>query len=398
MRTSLKNKNVLLGVTGSVAAYKAVDIVKGLKNRGASVNVVMTDASLNFITPLTMKLACEAEVYSGMFQNPLSHIELPKKSDLMIVAPATANTIGKFANGIADDLLSACFMAFRGPVVIAPAMNWRMYESVAFKRNLDSLKSQGVIEAPPVTGRLACGEEGKGKMANPDTIVEEAVAAMSARDLTGKKIVVTAGPTRENIDLVRFISNRSSGKMGFAVATAAKRRGADVVLISGPVHLPEPCGIKYVSVTTANEMHKAVMDELNGAFALVMAAAVADFEPVKISGTKLDKSTINEIKLKATPDILALAGAKAAGMKNKRPLIIGFAAEAGLKHDRARKKMVQKRADMIVLNDITDPNAGFEKDTNRICVMDKTKKSDYPLMSKEEAADIVLDHVIKGKA
>jgi phosphopantothenoylcysteine decarboxylase/phosphopantothenate--cysteine ligase len=384
----LRDKHVLHAVTGSVAAYKAIDLIRRLKEEGASVTAVMTDASKYFVTPLSLELASGGKVYSGIFDDPLAHISLTGGADLLLVAPATANTIGKFANGIADDLLGACFLSFRGRVVLAPAMNWRMYENPAFRRNLDYLKGLGVVEVPPGEGRLACGEEGKGRMAEVEKIVEAAAAA-GGGDLSGRRIIVTAGPTREHLDAVRFISNPSTGKMGYALARAALRRGAEVTLISGPSSLEPPSGVKFIPVIAAKEMKGAVMRELDGADALIMAAAVSDFSPRTKSGSKLDKSSVKSIEVAATPDIL-----REAGGRKKRPFIVGFAAEAGGGLERARKKLLGKNADIIVYNDVTEPGAGFAHDTNRIVIMDREGESGLPLLSKEEAAEAVIDRVV----
>lgn len=385
----LRDKHVLHAVTGSVAAYKAIDLIRRLKEEGASVTALMTDASKYFVTPLSLELASGGKVYSGIFDDPLAHVSLTRDADLLLVAPATANTIGKFANGIADDLLGACFLSFRGRVVVAPAMNWRMYENPAFRRNLDYLKGLGVVEVPPVEGRLACGEEGKGRMAEVEDIVQAVGAAVGGGDLSGRRIIVTAGPTREHLDAVRFISNPSTGKMGYALARAALRRGAEVTLISGPSSLEPPSGVKFIPVMAAKEMKEAVMRELDGADALIMAAAVSDFSPRTKSGSKLDKSSVKSIEVEATPDILREAG----GMR-KRPFIVGFAAEAGGGLQRARKKLLGKNADVIVCNDVTEPGAGFAHDTNRIVIMDRDGDTELPLLSKEEAAEAVIDRVV----
>ncbi|MEW6213868.1 MAG: bifunctional phosphopantothenoylcysteine decarboxylase/phosphopantothenate--cysteine ligase CoaBC, partial [Nitrospirota bacterium] len=250
----LRNKSVLLGVTGGVAAYKAVDLIRRLRDEGASVNVIMTEAAKNFITPLSLEVASQNRVYSDLFSDPMAHIMLPANADIMVIAPATANIIGKFAKGIADDLLSTCLLSFRGKVVIAPAMNWRMYENPIFQENLRYLLSRGIIQVGPEKGSLACEEEGIGKMSDIFEIIESIISALTKKDLLKEKIIVTAGPTREFLDPVRFISNRSSGKMGYAIARAALRRGAEVTLISGRSSLSPPKGVKFFSVETAVDM------------------------------------------------------------------------------------------------------------------------------------------------
>jgi phosphopantothenoylcysteine decarboxylase/phosphopantothenate--cysteine ligase len=395
-RRKLNNSRVLVGITGSVAAYKTVDLIRRLKDEGALVKVIMTSASSRFITPLSVELAAgEGNTYCDMFDDPMSHIELAVKSDLMVVAPATANSIGKFANGIADDLLSACYMAFMGHVVIAPAMNWRMYESAAFRRNLDFLKEQGATEVEPEEGPLACGEFGKGRMAPVEDILDAAKASLMEKDLTGSHVLVTAGPTREHLDDVRFISNLSSGKMGYSIAKAAKGRGARVTLISGPSALNAPSGVSLVSVTSADEMRKAVISSVVESDALIMCAAVADFTPGTRLKGKGPKDTVNGFELRKTPDILLEVGA-VVGKLDKKPLIIGFAAESGEDTKRAEKKRVEKGADYIIFNNISDPEAGFNVDTNRITVLGEKAPVEYPLMSKDDAAQIILDLISKN--
>ena len=388
-RRNLNNRKILYGITGSVAAYKAVELIRRLKDEEASVNVIMTDASRRFITPLSIEAASGSRVLDGIFDDPMAHIELAREAHLMLVAPATANTVGKMAAGTADNLLSACFLSFRGKVLIAPAMNWRMYENPVFRKNLDYLKGLGVVEIPPEEGRLACGEEGKGRMADVEDIVEAVRSAFAGDDLLAKKIVITAGPTREFIDSVRFVSNRSSGKMGFALARAAMRRGAEVTLISGPVQLEHPHRARIVSVTSAAEMKEAVLREIREADALVMSAAVADLRPKGRAGTKLPKTDIGSLELEMTDDILAEVGAL-----GKRPVLIGFAAEDGDNIERAAEKLSSKGADYIVFNNISDPQAGFEVDTNRVSIIGNNGSVDhYPLMSKDEVADVILDRV-----
>jgi len=387
----LKNKNILLGVTGGVAAYKAVDLVRRLKDEGASVTVIMTDASKNFITPLSLEIASGNKVCSNLFDEPMSHINLPRDAHLMVVAPATANIIGKFANGMADDLLSTCFLSFKGKVVIAPSMNWRMYENPIFQNNLKRLISHGVIQIGPCKGTLACGEEGVGRMAEVTEIVEAIKAAFSKKDLSKKKIIVTAGPTREYLDPVRFISNRSSGKMGYALASAGIRRGADVILISGPSSLEQPQGLKsFIRVDTAREMRDAIFRHLPDTDIVVMAAAPADFSPEKKEKNKMEKSNGLAVNFKNTPDILSEIGSL-----KKKPVLVGFAAETGSRLDRARKKLARKKADIIIFNDVTEQGSGFDVDTNKITIIEKNKEKSLPLMSKDEAAEKILDVAAK---
>lgn len=385
----LKNKKLILGVTGSIAVYKTVELARRLAEEGASVHVIMTDASKKFITPLTFEAATHNKVHSDIFEDPLSHITLARDADLMVIAPATANIIGKFANGIADDLLSASLLAARGKVVLAPAMNWRMYKNPAVQRNLSGLLSSGVLQVGPEKGNLACGEDEVGRMAEVPDILEVIKTALTIKDLDGKKIMVTAGPTREYLDPVRFISNRSSGKMGFALAAAAHRRGAEVTLIRGPVHL-KPFADRVVPVETASEMRAAVLKDIKDMDAVIMAAAVADFCPLSIQKQKLEKADEFNLTLSRTPDILAELG-----LLKDRPLLIGFAAETGQNIARAKAKMSKKGADLLVFNNVLSEGSGFDVDTNEITLIDKDHMTAFPLMSKEEVADIILDRLVQ---
>jgi len=388
---SLKNSRVLLGVTGSVAAYKAIDLIRGLKKEEARVTVVMTGAAKEFVTALSLELASGGKVYTGLFDEPMSHIELPRQADIMVIAPATANTIAKTANGLADDLLSACFLAFRGPAVIAPAMNWRMYESPALKRNL-SLLGGNVTVVPPERGLLACGEEGIGRMAQTEKIIEAIKAGLIEKDLTGKHVLVTAGPTREYMDEVRFISNKSTGKMGYALAAASKARGADVTLVSGPSSLAPPEGVRFIPVETAVEMRDAVLGNLRGVAAVIMAAAPADFYPAARHKGKPDKASVKSVALKKTPDIL-----KGLSALPKRPLLIGFSAEFGNDLERARRKLREKGADMMVFNDVSRKDSGFGSETNQAVLIGRGFEEALPLMTKEALSHRILDRLVKLK-
>jgi len=392
-RKVLRSKSVLLGVTGGVAAYKTIDLVRRLREEDSFVTVILTRAARNFVTPLSLEIASGNKVYSDLFDNPMAHITLPGQADVMIVAPATANIIGKFARGIADDLLSTCLLSFRGKMVIAPSMNWRMYENPIFRDNLNSLLSRGVIQVGPEKGSLACGEEGIGRMADVGDIIESVKASLTEKDLMNRKVVVTSGPTREYLDPVRFLSNRSSGKMGYAIARAALKRGAEVVLISGPSHLDQPKGVRFIPIETAVEMRDAVMSELPSSDLLIMSAAVSDFMPHETSGRKVDKKERLFLQLSPTPDIISEVA-----MKRKRPFIIGFAAETGRKIEKARKKLMEKKMDMIVFNNVTEPGAGFDVDTNKVVLIDRQKEKDLPLMSKDSVADAILDRFIQMKA
>jgi phosphopantothenoylcysteine decarboxylase/phosphopantothenate--cysteine ligase len=392
-RKVLRSKSVLLGVTGGVAAYKTIDLVRRLREEDSSVTVIMTRAAANFVTPLSLEIASGNNVYSDLFDNHMAHITLPAQADVMVIAPATADIIGKFARGIADDLLSTCLLSFRGKVVIAPSMNWRMYENPIFRDNLNSLLSRGVTQVGPGKGSLACGEEGIGRMADIPDIIESVRASLTEKDFMNRKVVVTAGPTREYLDPVRFLSNRSSGKMGYAVARAALRRGAEVTLISGPSHLDQPKGVRFIPIETAIQMRDAVMSELASADVLIMSAAVSDFMPQETSGKKIVKKDGMLLRLSPAPDIISEAA-----RKRKRPFIIGFAAETGGKTEAAKKKMREKKIDLIVFNDVTEPGAGFDVDTNKVVLIDRRKETDLPLMSKDSVADAILDRFIEMKA
>ena len=392
-RILLKNKSVLLGISGGVAAYKTVDLVRRLKDKGASVVVVITEAAKNFVTPLSLEVASQNRVYSSLFEEPMAHIKLPVAADLVVIAPATANIISKFANGIADDLLSTCLLSYKGKVIIAPSMNWRMYENPVFQENLGKILSLGVMQVGPEKGDLACGEEGMGRMADISDIVETVKGALSRKDLVDENIVVTAGPTREHLDPVRFISNRSSGKMGFSLARAARDRGANVTLISGPSQLKKPVGLTFIQVETAGEMLDAVKEKINDAKVLIMSAAVSDFTPVEKSKTKFEKDEKFTLKLRRTDDIISEV------IKSKRkPFIIGFAAETGKNINRAVEKMKKKKMDMIVFNDVTEPGSGFDVDTNRVVIIDKKGRTRLGLMSKDSVAEAVLDRMMKIRA
>ncbi len=390
-RSPLKNKRLLVGVTGSVAAYKAVELVRRLKDEEADVRVAMTSASLNFITPLSLELASGAKPLTGLWEEPLAHVNLAAWAEFFIVAPATANTLGKLANGIADDLLSAFFLAWHGRTLIAPAMNPGMYTHDAFRKNLEFLRSIGVTEIAPETGALACGAEGVGRMAGIESIIEGARSAFIPRDLEGQSILVTAGPTREPLDPVRFISNRSSGKMGFALARAAASRGAAVTLVTGPTALTPPSGIeKLIRVETAKEMMESVLKEAPSSRILVMAAAPADFTPESSSSEKIAKSGRYDLKLKATHDILL----EVSRMK-RRPFTVGFAAETGPLFERAQEKLRKKDLDMIIFNDVTKAGAGFDCDTNQVSIFGRdAHREDVPVMGKEELAHLLLDRIM----
>jgi phosphopantothenoylcysteine decarboxylase/phosphopantothenate--cysteine ligase len=394
MPGKLKNKSILLGVSGGVAAYKAVELVRRLKDEGASVTVIMTGAAANFITPLSLEVASHNKVYSSLFEEPMAHIDLPSKADVFVIAPATANIIAKLAHGIADDLLSTCFLSYQGSMVIAPSMNWKMYENRIFQENLQKIKSLGILQVGPEKGSLACGEEGLGRLSDIQDIIDAVKSVLTGKDLSEEKIVVTAGPTREYIDPVRFISNRSSGKMGYALAKAARDRGAEVTLISGPSSLQKPFGLKFVQVETSEEMLGAVEKETaDDTTVLIMSAAVADFKPQERTSTKIEKNESMPLTLLKADDIISRITCR-----SKRPFVIGFAAETGSNVDRAEKKLQKKNMDMIVFNNVSEPGAGFEVDTNSVVIIDKKGKSVTGLLSKDYVADAILDRLIENKS
>jgi phosphopantothenoylcysteine decarboxylase/phosphopantothenate--cysteine ligase len=392
-------KRVLLGVTGSIAAYKAVDILRRLTEQGAEVRVVMTKNATRFISPLTFEALSGKPVLCDEFQDwekdSIGHIDVAANQDLALIAPATANVIGKVAAGIADDALTTTLMAVECPVVMAPAMNDRMYRNPVLRKNIQFLKEQGVRFIEPETGPLACGTAGQGRLADPASIIREISSMFLPQDLAGITILVTAGPTREPIDTVRFISNPSSGKMGYALAVAARDRGAAVVLISGPSHLPSPSGMKVIRVLTADDMYRAVMEHVEAAQVIIMAAAVSDFKPAVSTDHKIKKHEAPTIlQLEPTRDILLELG-KTAGKR----FLVGFAAETDNVHQNAIKKLKEKKLDMIVANDLVKAGAGFETDTNSVTIIDRTGKSvELPVMHKSEIAAHILDKIVELKA
>jgi phosphopantothenoylcysteine decarboxylase/phosphopantothenate--cysteine ligase len=386
----IKQKNILLGVTGSIAAYKSADIARRLVQEGATVEVVLTDHACHFVSPLTFSSLTGRPVYKGLFDDPFAHINLADQADLLLIAPATANTINKIACGIADNLLTNIVLAYDGIRLIAPAMNHRMYNNPVVKESIKRLEKRGFEFIGPVKGPLACGEEGMGRMADVDEIMESVITALSPKDLKDRRFIVTAGPTREYIDPVRFISNRSSGRMGYEIARAAKRRGAEVTLISGPSPLNPPSGVRHIRVETASEMEKAVFKNLRGSDVVVMAAAVCDFAPASTHRVKLEKDEVNSLKLKKTEDIL-----KKLSRRRGRRVIVGFSAEYGRNINRTKEKLKDKDLDIIVFNDVSQKGAGFDVDTNIVTIIDRHGKvEDYPLMRKIEVANIILDKVM----
>ncbi|HPX61328.1 MAG TPA: bifunctional phosphopantothenoylcysteine decarboxylase/phosphopantothenate--cysteine ligase CoaBC [Deltaproteobacteria bacterium] len=390
----LKGKCIILGVTGGIAAYKALELVRLLTKAGAAVHVIMTNSAMEFVTPLSFQTLSANPVHTRLFnlisQAEIGHISLADRADLFIIAPATANIIGKVANGIADDMLTTTVMATKAPVLIAPAMNVNMYTNPIYRENEQRLSRFGFLFVSPEKGMLACGWEGEGKLAPPEAILEAAVAALGPRDLAGQTIMVTAGPTREDLDPVRYISNHSSGRMGYAIARCAARRGARVILVSGPVRIDPPCGVELVSVSSALEMQAAVMAHIDACQAVIKSAAVADYRPAERCAAKIKKQDGGmTLELVRNPDILA-----GLGQLPRRPLLVGFAAETDNLRQYAEQKLREKNLDMIVANDVSQPDAGFNVETNRALLLFRDGRAvDCPLMSKDELAGVILDNV-----
>jgi len=391
----LIDKTIVLGITGGIAAYKAAELASKLTQAGAKVEVIMTESATRFITPLTLRSLTNRPVVTDMFELAsefsIEHVALAEAADIVIIAPATANIIAKLAAGIADDALSCTVLATEAPVVVAPAMNVNMFQNSITQDNLARLKDRGFTIVDPEYGRLASGKVGLGRLADVEKIIGTVKLVLGrSGDMAGKSIVVTAGGTREAIDPVRYIGNRSSGKMGYAVAEAARDRGAEVTLITAPVALPEPAGVEVTHILSAAEMQEAVTKATVRTDALIMVAAVADYQPKgKLMG-KIKREVAGAdltLELVRTPDILA--GAKGDFLK------IGFAAESENLIENARDELTRKQLDLVAANDITAPDSGFEVDTNRVTMIDKDGKiEDLPLMSKREVADRILDRVV----
>ena len=395
----LTGKCVVVGVTGGIAAYKACEVVSRLKKLNADVRVIMTRNATEFVQPLTFQSLSHNPVSVDTFANiqtwEIEHIALAQRADLFIIAPATANIIGKLACGIADDMLSTTVMATRAPVLIAPAMNTAMLENPATQQNLRTLESRGMRMIAPGVGMLACGTSGAGRMSEPEQIVAAAVEALRPReDFAGLEVVVTAGPTAEPLDPVRFITNRSSGKMGYALAAAARARGADVTLISGPTALDAPAGVNVVRIKTTQELYDAVMAHA-GADVVIQAAAPADYRAREVSPTKIKRTGETlMVELVPNPDIAAALGER----KRAGQTLVGFAAETNDVVANAQGKLRRKSLDLIVANDVTMAGAGFDVDTNIITLIDAGSTRELPLMTKREAADRILDRVLELRA
>ena len=390
--------NVALGVCGGIAAYKAVEVLRGLQKAGCEVRVAMTARACEFVQPLTFRALSGSHVvvddYAPDNPDPIAHITFSQTADLLIVAPATANIIAKFANGVADDFLSSTYLACSSPVLIAPAMNTTMWEHPATQRNLQQLRADGVHIMEPDAGEMACGTIGPGRLSEPERIVTTALEILrgSAKDLTGERFLITVGATREEIDPVRFISNRSSGRMGFALAEAALKRGGEVTIVAGVTSVAPPPGAKMVQALSAEEMSQAVAREREHASVFIGAAAIADYRPAQRADQKIKKSEDSiTLTLERTPDVLSqVAAARANGM-----LVIGFAAETENVVDNAREKLRSKKLDAIVANDVTRVDSGFDAMTNAITIITKDHAVELPLMSKSDAADRILDVIVE---
>jgi phosphopantothenoylcysteine decarboxylase/phosphopantothenate--cysteine ligase len=393
----LKGKEIVLGVTGGIAAYKAAEFVRLLVKEEAHVHVVMTKNGQEFITPLTFQTLSGNPVVTDLFtlieDERIGHIALADLASLIVILPATANIIGKVANGIADDFLSTMVLATKAPVLFVPSMNVNMWESKILQNNIQRLLEAGYSFMEPGEGELACHWYGKGRLAELSEVMEKIEDLLSPKDLKGEKILITGGPTQEAIDPVRFITNHSSGKMGYALAKVARRRGAEVILVTGPTSLPMPRrDIKVFSIRTAEEMREAVLSHVDGCSVVIKAAAVSDYRPKEVSQKKLKKAdSLTSLELEKTKDIL-----KEIGEKKGDRILVGFAAETDDLVVNARKKMIEKKLDFIVVNDVTKPGAGFGLDTNQVKILYPSGEvKDLPLMSKEEVSQIILDDVIK---
>ncbi|MCX8071622.1 MAG: bifunctional phosphopantothenoylcysteine decarboxylase/phosphopantothenate--cysteine ligase CoaBC [Candidatus Binatia bacterium] len=396
MSRCLRDKNILLGLTGGIACYKSAELARLLVREGARVHVLMSAAAQQFITPLTMQSLTGHAVATDLFELSrelqIGHIQLADLADAYVIAPATADVVGKLASGQADDVVTTVALATRAPILVAPSMNVNMFEHPLVQKNLDVLERIGYRIVPPGEGELACGWHGKGRLAEPHVLLAETERAVTPAQLTGERILVTAGPTREFLDPVRFLTNRSSGKMGFQLAAAAWRRGAKVKLITGPVSLATPHGVERRDVVSAEDMFHAVQEEFRAATVLIMCAAVADYRPAERRPTKLKKQSARwSVELEPTVDILA----SIASSKEQR-FVVGFAAETENVEESGRSKLLRKGLDLVVANDVSRPGAGMEADVNSAILLDRFGgRVELPLMSKAELAEAILDRVVE---
>ena len=392
---SLINKNILLGVTGGIAAYKSAEIVRGLKKAGSSVRVVMTQSAQEFITPLTLQALSGNPVSSDLLdveaEAAMGHIELARWADAILIAPATANTIARLSSGRADDLLSTITLAFDGPIGLAPAMNQAMWGDERTQSNIKNLKDKNFLLYGPGSGEQACGDVGLGRMLEPPEIIGLFASLFEAGSLSNKSILITAGPTQEPIDPVRYVTNRSSGKMGYALAEAAVESGAQVTLVSGPVNLEAPASCNLVSVKTAEEMYEAVMHHIRGKDIYIGTAAVADFSPSTIAGSKIKKDVSNSsfvLKMKENQDIL-----KAVSELEDRPYVVGFAAETENLLENARKKLLKKKLDLIIANDVSDKSIGFDSEQNEVTLITNSEEMLLDRESKKKISKKIIEFI-----
>lgn len=391
----LKEKHIVLGVTGSIAAYKIASLASMLVKKQADVTVIMTKNATNFINPITFESLtgnrCLVDTFDRNFEFQVEHVSLAKQTDVFLVAPASANVIAKAAHGIADDMLTTTLLACRCPKIFAPAMNTRMYENPIVQDNISTLKDYGMEVVTPASGYLACGDTGEGKMPEPEVLYEAVLRALTPKDLSGRKVLVTAGPTQEKLDPVRYISNHSTGKMGYAVAAAAVRRGADVTLVSGKVELTPPMGVQVVPVVSAADMAQAVKAAASEQDIIIKAAAVADYRSRVTADEKLKKKDEElSVELERTEDILAWLGAH----RRAGQILCGFSMETEHLLENSRVKLEKKKIDMIVANNLKQEGAGFGTDTNVVTLITKEKTEEFPMLSKEEVADRLLDRIL----
>jgi phosphopantothenoylcysteine decarboxylase / phosphopantothenate---cysteine ligase len=397
MKTVIEKKNIILGVSGGIAAYKSVELLRLLVKQGANVRVMMTENAQWFVGPLTFEALSAQPVCTDLFEKnddaSIRHIQWAEAADAVVIAPATANIIGKLSGGIADDALSTFLLAVTCPVIVCPSMNTHMFESRAVQRNLETLRADGHFIVAPESGTLACGTTGPGRLPEPEDIVDRISYYLSTNDLKDKKILVTSGPTREPVDPVRFISNPSSGKMGFAVARAAEYRGGAVTLITGPTHLSDPNNVKVIRIQTAREMARAVFENMEHSDIIIKTAAVSDYRP-KDPGTQKIKKEKGEqvLYLERTQDIL-----KEIGRRKKDQILVGFAAETENLEQHAETKRVEKNLDIIVGNIVGEPSSGFGADTNKVTLFYKDGTQEpLPVMGKDAVAHILLDRILKS--
>ncbi|MCR1951484.1 MULTISPECIES: bifunctional phosphopantothenoylcysteine decarboxylase/phosphopantothenate--cysteine ligase CoaBC [unclassified Clostridium] len=397
-----EKKCVCIGVSGGIAVYKALDIVSALKKKDIDVRVIMTESATKFVTPLSFQSLSQNMVVTDMFAEPkafeIQHISLAKRADVFLVAPATANIIGKVANGISDDMLSTTIMATKAKVIFAPAMNTNMYENAIVQDNMEKLKKYGYEFIEPASGRLACGDLGKGKLADVNTIVERVLEALDekefTKDLSGKNVLVSAGPTHSKIDPVRFITNRSTGKMGYYIAEEAKRRGANVTLVSGPTNLNPPNGVTVINVTTNEEMKNAILDNFEKSDIVIKSAAVADYKAKNYSNEKIKKGD-EDLVLTFVRDNDIL---KILGEKKSNQILVGFAAESNDVLENAKRKLKNKNLDYIVANDITSADTGFGSEDNKVIIISKDGEEIYlDKMSKKEVASKIFETILRKR-